>query len=73
VSIFGPSDQKAYGPYPKGPSHITVTGDVSCRPCYIRFRTPDCRDLKCLESVSVDDVFKAVEGHTKKERADVKR
>lgn len=60
VSIFGPSDENSYGPYPLDNRHIVVTGNIECRPCYKRFKLPDCKERRCLESVSADDVFIAV-------------
>jgi ADP-heptose:LPS heptosyltransferase len=60
VSIFGPSDEKAYGPYPGGRGHRTVTGDIECRPCYRNFRLPDCDRLDCLRRLDPRDVFYAV-------------
>src|SRR3989344_7925031 len=37
VSIFGPVDDRVYGPYPRD-KHIVITQDIACRPCYRRFR-----------------------------------
>ena len=60
VSIFGPSDARSYGPYPLNEKHKIVTSTIKCRPCYKRFKLPDCSHRSCLESVSVDNVFMAV-------------
>ena len=60
VSIFGPTDEKVYGPYPASEKHIVVTNDVDCRPCYRRFRLPECADKKCMKGLSADVVFKAL-------------
>jgi heptosyltransferase I len=62
VSVFGPVDEKVYGPYPIGDRHIVVR-DVSlhCSPCYNSFKLPECKDLKCLDNITVDEVVKAVE------------
>jgi ADP-heptose:LPS heptosyltransferase len=53
VSIFGPVDEKVYGPYPLTVKHRVVTADgLLCRPCYRNFRLPDCReDLKCVKGI----------------------
>ena len=64
VSIFGPTDEKVYGPYPASEKHIVVTNDVDCRPCYRRFRLPECTDRKCMEGLSVDVVFNALSKFT---------
>lgn len=61
VSIFGPVDDKVYGPYSPGPGHIVLKKDLSCRPCYQKFRMPECEyDRKCLSSIGVEEVFDAV-------------
>lgn len=71
VSIFGPSDQNVYGPYPKDDNHITVTKDIECRPCYRRFKIPDCETLNCLRELDVRDVFLAIENHIRGSKIDV--
>ena len=60
VSIFGPVDEKVYGPYPLGENNIVVTSDVDCRPCYKKFKLPECSHKKCLEGISADEVFNTV-------------
>ena len=60
VSIFGPADEKVYGPYPLGENNIVVTSGADCRPCYKKFKLPDCEHKKCLEDISVDEVFKTI-------------
>lgn len=60
VSVFGPVDEKVYGPYPVSKKHIVVSKkDLSCRPCYKRFKYNICENRICLESIMVDEVFKA--------------
>jgi len=61
VSIFGPVDEVVYGPYPQGEDHIVVTNEIQCRPCYQKFRLPECtRDKVCVNAVSIEDVFQSV-------------
>lgn len=61
VSIFGPVDEKVYGPYPDETKHIAVKKDVSCRPCYKNFRLSEClHEKECLVSINIDDVFDKV-------------
>ena len=59
VAIFGPSDPRQYGPY--GSSHRVVWKPPACAPCLERGRwNQACRDFKCIEIISVDDVWSAV-------------
>lgn len=58
VSIFGPVDERVYGPYPPSEKHLVVKKDVPCRPCYENFRFKGCfNDKRCLEDISVDEVY----------------
>ncbi|MCM8824361.1 MAG: glycosyltransferase family 9 protein [Candidatus Omnitrophica bacterium] len=62
VSIFGPVDEKVYGPYPLGQNNIVIKKDFPCRPCYKKFRILDCQDdLRCLKSINTEEVYLAVE------------
>lgn len=61
ASIFGPVDEKVYGPYPLD-NHVVITQGLPCRPCYRRFRKASCEHISCLMDISVEDVFKKVEG-----------
>ncbi|MDP8258532.1 MAG: glycosyltransferase family 9 protein [Candidatus Aadella gelida] len=58
VSVFGPVDEKVYGPYPPSEKRVAVTKqDLSCRPCYNNFKLPECgNNNKCLEEISADTV-----------------
>ena len=60
VSIFGPVDDKTYGPYPSDENqHLVVKKSLECQPCYKNFRVPDCEDRKCLD-IDVEEVYSAV-------------
>ena len=61
VSVFGPVDPLVYGPYPVSERNkVMVSKDLPCRPCYNKFRVPDCDiDNKCLEDISVGSVVRA--------------
>jgi lipopolysaccharide heptosyltransferase II len=60
VAIFGPVDDRIYGPYPRNNKHRVIKTDLSCQPCYHRFKLPPCaRDRECLRNVNVDEVFQA--------------
>ncbi|MFH1519350.1 MAG: glycosyltransferase family 9 protein, partial [Candidatus Omnitrophota bacterium] len=54
VSIFGPVSEVVYGPYPEdSQKHGVIKKDLSCRPCYKKFRLPECLyQLKCLKSIT---------------------
>lgn len=73
VSIFGPVNEKVYGPYPSGFKHIIVTKDIDCRPCYNKFKLPNCfRQRQCITGISTEEVFNIIkEKLTRKERAGV--
>ncbi|MFH1191401.1 MAG: glycosyltransferase family 9 protein, partial [Candidatus Omnitrophota bacterium] len=61
VALYGPIDEKVYGPYMSDGRSIVVKKDLSCRPCYNNFRLKSCdRDRECLKSISVGEVFEAV-------------
>lgn len=62
VSIFGPVDEKIYGPYPKTSDHVIVskTG-MPCRPCYRKFKLNKCQDGTCLKAIEPEEVLAAVQ------------
>lgn len=60
VSVFGPVDEKVYGPYPPSPNHLVLKRALSCRPCYRNFRFPGCaNNRRCIEDISVEEVYQA--------------
>ncbi len=61
VSLFGPVDEKVYGPYPSEENHIVIKKDLPCRPCYKNFRFPGCsNNHKCLRDITVEEVYSAI-------------
>jgi heptosyltransferase II len=61
VALYGPIDEKVYGPYLADERSIVVTKNLPCRPCYHNFRLKHCeRNRECLKSISVDEVLTAV-------------
>ncbi|OGW83986.1 MAG: hypothetical protein A3C47_01245 [Omnitrophica bacterium RIFCSPHIGHO2_02_FULL_51_18] len=61
ASIFGPVDEKVYGPYYKDKPHAVLTTRVPCRPCYKKFYFPPCpHHRRCLEEISVETVLAAI-------------
>jgi ADP-heptose:LPS heptosyltransferase len=67
VAIFGPTNDRAWGPYPPdAPRHAVVAETLACRPCIHRgfsFGTPQgCPARTCLHLIQPEAVFQAVEG-----------
>lgn len=62
VSIFGPVDERIYGPYPDDPNHVAVAKkDLPCRPCYRKFKYNICEKKHCLKNITPTDVLNAVD------------
>ena len=61
VSLFGPVNERIYGPYPASPRHITVAVDMPCRPCYKNFKYIKCEMRRCLADIKTEDVLNAAE------------
>lgn len=60
VSIFGPVDEKVYGPYPPSANHVVVScKDLPCRPCYKKFKHNVCDERVCLSRISPEEVVEA--------------
>ena len=58
VSIFGPVDDKVYGPYSASAKHKVVRAEgLKCRPCYNNFRHQMCDTRECLRKIDSDKVF----------------
>jgi len=60
ISIFGPTDDKVYGSYPPSEKHAVIKSDADCRPCYRRFKLPECSTKRCMEDISVETIFNAI-------------
>lgn len=54
VVLYGPTDPIENEPYG---NHIKVRNGVGCNPCH----KYSCKELLCMESISVEDVFKATQ------------
>lgn len=61
VSIFGPVDERVYGPYPNDGKHVVVKSDITCRPCYKNFKFQKCKNIECLRSLDAQKVIEAAE------------
>ncbi len=61
VSVFGPVDERVYGPYPLSVNDHVVKCDISCRPCYRNFRMKGCVEYRrCITDIGVEQVFSQV-------------
>ena len=62
ISIFGPVDDKTYGPYPSSDNHKVVKAEsVKCRPCYKSFKHKICETHDCLKKIDPDEVLRLAE------------
>ena len=66
VAVFGPSNDRAWGPYPpRNPRHQVVRETLACAPCIHRghaFGTPQgCPARTCLAILEASDVLAAAE------------
>ena len=58
VSLFGPVDERVYGPYPESDKHVVVRRRLSCSPCYRDFRFAGCfNERRCLADITVEEVY----------------
>jgi 3-deoxy-D-manno-octulosonic-acid transferase/heptosyltransferase-1 len=55
VALFGPTDPARTGPY--GSGHTVIRAVLPCSPCYLK----KCSTKKCMENISIEQVFAAVE------------
>jgi len=60
VSVFGPVDEVVYGPYPESRTNTIIKNEIDCRPCYRKFKIPDCNKRICLKDIEVAHVFTAI-------------
>lgn len=55
VALFGPTDERKWGPW--GSGHIVITRRLSCYPC----KPHKCPDNDCMKKISVEEALEAVE------------
>ncbi len=55
VALFGPTDERKWGPWGEG--HTAITKRLSCYPC----KPHKCHDHECMKRISVEEALEAVE------------
>ena len=62
IAIFGPTSPQEYGPYPlTDPQHIALWKNPKGRPCFFLGKMQRCTDCTCMQAITVDDVWEAVQ------------
>ncbi len=56
VALFGSTAPWRTGPY--GAGHVIIRKELSCSPCFKR----ECGNIRCMNEITVDEVFKAASG-----------
>ena len=56
IGIWGPTDPRQWAPLELN-SHIIIHEGVECHPCFKDGRFPDCSHIKCMTSITVDNVW----------------
>ncbi len=54
VALFGPTDERKWGPWGEG--HTVITRRLSCYPC----KPHKCHDNDCMKKITVEEVVEAV-------------
>lgn len=55
VALFGPTDERKWGPWGEG--HTIITKRLSCHPC----KPHKCIDYECMNSITVEDTLDILE------------
>lgn len=62
IAIFGPTSPQEYGPYPPDdPHHVAIWRHPDGQPCFFLGKMQPCANCTCMQAVTVDDVWDAVE------------
>ena len=63
LAFYGPVSPEVYGPFPKNSQALSIyKDDLTCRPCYYRFRyKSNCQDKACLQNLTPDEVLQKIE------------
>jgi heptosyltransferase-2 len=60
VALFGPTDERKWGPWGEG--HTVITKRLSCHPC----KPHKCSDHECMNEISAEEALAAVEAKLEK-------
>jgi ADP-heptose:LPS heptosyltransferase len=62
IAIFGPTSPQEYGPYPTDdPKHVAIWRHPTGKPCFFLGKMQTCTHCTCMQAVTVDDVWSAVQ------------
>ena len=62
IAIFGPTSPQEYGPYPlDDPKHIAIWHHPTGQPCFFLGKMQTSTPCTCIQSVTVDEVWDAVQ------------
>ena len=62
IAIFGPTSPQEYGPYPlDDPRHIALWRHPTGQPCFFLGKMQTCSNCTCMQAVTVEDVWEAVQ------------
>jgi lipopolysaccharide heptosyltransferase II len=62
IAIFGPTSPQEYGPYPPDdPTHVAIWKHPTGQPCFFLGKMQPCANCTCMQSVTVEDVWEAVQ------------
>jgi exopolysaccharide biosynthesis WecB/TagA/CpsF family protein len=65
VAIFGPSNHRAWGPWPRDGRHVILRADLPCSPCsYTGYRVGQregCQTMTCMKAITPEMVLAAAE------------
>ncbi|MFH1227564.1 MAG: glycosyltransferase family 9 protein [Planctomycetota bacterium] len=64
IGLYGPKDPVVYGPWPNRPDAVVIRKELECSPCAKRACDSPVKgpEPKCMELITVDDVFAAAKG-----------
>jgi lipopolysaccharide heptosyltransferase II len=58
-SLWGPTNPKRYGD--PSPYHIPFFKKIECSPCYSYGEFPECNDNRCMQAISVAEVWETLQ------------